>query len=162
MQIELIERESFVVCGCTTVTTLGDNDADLSALYGDFFRGGWDTSLAAVRPANEHGYYGVEWYTDGSHKSYGYLLGVHAVRGRSVPFGATVMDIPEATWAVARFPKGSDIIKAWTDFYADGIPAAGLGVDEGCNRFFERYPDRVDGDFELWVPVIPSSSSSDC
>lgn len=162
MQIELVEREPFTVCGSTTVTTLENNDADLSVLYDDFFRDGWDTSLAVVRPADEYGYYGVEWHTDESHKSYGYLLGVRAARGCSVPVGATTMDIPKATWAVARFPKGSDIIKAWTDFYVDCIPAAGLEIDEGCNRFFERYPDKVDGDFELWVPVMPSSSSIDC
>lgn len=97
MRIELVEREPFVVCGCTTVTTLENNDADLSALYDDFFRDGWDESLAVVRPADDCGYYGVEWYADERHKSYGYLLGVRAIRGCSVPVSATMMDIPKAT-----------------------------------------------------------------
>jgi HD-GYP domain-containing protein (c-di-GMP phosphodiesterase class II) len=50
--------------------------------------------------------------------------------------------------------KGYDIIKAWNEFFYDEIPKAGYKVNEEYNLYFEFYPQSVNGEFELWVPVV--------
>ncbi len=37
MEISIIEKETFLVCGFSVETTLTHNDKDISALYDDFF-----------------------------------------------------------------------------------------------------------------------------
>jgi predicted transcriptional regulator YdeE len=38
MEINLVGKETFFICGYSVETTLEQNDKDISALYDDFFR----------------------------------------------------------------------------------------------------------------------------
>ena len=151
MKVNLTEMETFYVCGFLTETTLEENHNDVKALYDDFFLAGKEELLKNLKD-RKRGYYGLTWYTQG--RQYCYLLGIRVEEGNNAPEGAVLKKIPKTTYAVARFPKGADIIRAWTEFFYDEIPKAGLQVDEQHNIYYEYYPESVYGDFELWVPVV--------
>jgi predicted transcriptional regulator YdeE len=55
---------------------------------------------------------------------------------------------------VARFTKGENIIKAWTEFYYNEVPKTRYIVNEEQNLYFEYYPTNVNGEYELWIPVV--------
>lgn len=152
MKIDLVEKETFYICGYLVETTLDQNDKDVSALYDDFFRSGKETILMHLEDSKK-GYYGLSWYTH-SHERYCYLLGLEVGRENTAPGNAVLKEVPRTTYAVACFPQGEDIIKAWNEFFYDEIPKAGIKVDEEHNFYFEYYPDSIYGKFELWVPVV--------
>lgn len=152
MEINFVEKETFFVCGYSVETTLEQNDKDISALYEDFFRSGKETALMKLK-GSKKGYYGLSWYTQGNEK-YCYLLGIEASKENTVPENAVLKEVPKTTYAMVRFPKGEDILKAWNDFFYYAIPGAGFKVNEAHNRYYEYYPGSVHGEFELWVPVV--------
>jgi predicted transcriptional regulator YdeE len=152
MDILLVEREPFFVCGFAVETTAANNDKDLSALYEDFFRQHKDAVLENLN-GSKKGFYGLSWYTEG-HTRYCHLLGIEVGRDNAVPENAVFKDVPKTTYAVARFAQGDDIIKAWSKFFYNDIPKANLVVNEAPNLYFEYYPDSVHGAYELWVPVV--------
>lgn len=152
MNINVTERDTFFICGCFVETTPQQNDSDISALYDDFFSNKKEDILTALH-GNQKGYYGLSWYTR-AHEQYCYLLGMKIGPDNIIPQNYTLKEIVKTTYAVASFPKGEDIIKAWTDFFYTEIPKAGLKVNEDYNLYFEYYPDHVQGEFELWVPVV--------
>jgi len=43
---------------------------------------------------------------------------------------------------------------AWNEFFYTDIPNSGDTPNEHQNLYFEFYPESVDGDYELWVPVV--------
>lgn len=152
MEINLVERETFFICGYSVETTLEKNDKDVSALYNDFFRNGKNDILMNLN-GSKKGYYGLSWYTQ-HHERYCYLLGMEVGPDNAAPEKAVLKKIPKTTYAMARFPQREDIIKAWTVFFYHTIPKAGFKVNEEHNLYFEYYPDNVNGEFELWVPVV--------
>ncbi len=151
MNVHLVRREAFAVCGYAVETNLENNDADLQKLFGDFFETGKDEVLLKLKGA-EPGFFGVEWYTQG-HKSFFYLLGVAVDKGVRAPEGAVLKVIPAAEYAVTSVRAGRNLVDAWTAFFYTAIPEEGLKPDEAHGYYFEFYPGAADGDCELWVPV---------
>ena len=152
MDVSFVEKETFYVYGYSVETTLEQNDQDVSALYDDFFHSGKETAFMELKGC-EKGYYGLSWYTQG-HERYRYLLGIAAGKDNAAPEKAVMKEVPKTSYAVARFPQGEDILKAWSEFFYNGIPAAGFKVNEMHNCYFEYYPGSAYGAFELWVPVV--------
>jgi predicted transcriptional regulator YdeE len=152
MKINSVEKETFFVCGYSVETTLTQNDKDVSALYDDFFRTGKEAMLMKLK-GSKKGYYGLNWYTQG-HERYCYLLGVEVGPENTAPENAVLKKVPKTTYAVAHFPQGEDIIKAWNEFFYNEIPKVGFKVNEEHNLYFEYYSGSVYGDFELWIPVL--------
>ncbi len=146
-------RPEFCVCGCAAKTTLSGNDADIAALYHDFFRAGRDQELKKL-PGCQSGYYGLEWYTDG-HKSFFYLLGKAVDASAPVPPGMMMKCVPAAQYAVVSLPAKSNLTDAWTQFFYTVIPESGYAPDEAHGCYFEYYPQDIHGACELWTPVIP-------
>ncbi|MGE5558191.1 MAG: hypothetical protein ACM3WV_06200 [Bacillota bacterium] len=64
MEINLVEKDTFFVCGYSVKTTLAQNNKDISALYGDFFNNGKEAILMNLKDSKK-GYYGLSWYTQG-------------------------------------------------------------------------------------------------
>ena len=152
MEIRLVEKDAFCVCGYAVETTLAQNDRDVAALYRDFFENGREAALLSLK-GSAKGYYGVSWYTQG-HERYFYLLGIEVGPENAAPANAVMKSLPKTTYAVAGFSKGEDIIKAWNDFFYEEIPLSGLSVNAQPNVYFEYYPGAVDSAYELWVPVM--------
>jgi len=86
--------------------------------------------------------------------TYCYLLGLEVGQENTTPEHAILKRVPKTTCAMARFQQGEDIMKSWTDFFYYEIPKAGFKVNEEYNLYFEYYPKSVQGEFELWVPVV--------
>lgn len=152
MEINLAEKETFFICGYSVETTLAQNDKDVSALYDDFFRNSKEAILLNLN-GSKKGYYGLSWYTQG-HERYCYLLGIEVGQENAVPEYAVLKKVPKTTYAMACFPKGEDILKAWNEFFYNEIPQAGFKVNEEHNLYFEYYPSSVNGEYELWAPVV--------
>jgi Uncharacterized protein conserved in bacteria len=152
-----MERETFYVCGYSVETTLIQNDKDVSALYDDFFCNGKEEVLLKLNEGKK-GYYGLSWYTQG-HEKYCYLLGMEVGRVITVPEKAVLKRVPKALYARACFSQGEDIIEAWNEFFYTEIPKAGFQVQKEYNLFFEYYPENVQREFELWVPVVNASNT---
>ncbi len=68
MTVQTVLRDPFYICGFAAETTLENNDADIAALYHDFFTTGKEQLLLSL-PGCRSGYYGLEWYSEG-HKSF--------------------------------------------------------------------------------------------
>lgn len=156
MYIEVKERDTFFICGYSVETTLENNDKDVSALYRDFFSKEKETILRKLK-GSKKGYYGLSWYTKG-HEKYRYLLGIEVGEENSTPENAMIKKVSKTTYAVARFPKEEDILKSWSEFFYNEIPKAGFKVNEEHNLYFEYYPVCVDGEYELWVPVVKADA----
>ncbi len=156
MKINLVEEETFFICGYSVETTLAQNDKDISALYDDFFQGGKEAILTNLE-GSKKGFYGLSWYTQG-HERYCYLLGIEVGQENAAPENAVLKKVPGTTYAMAHFPQGEDIIKAWTEFFYNAIPRVGYKVNDEHNLYFEIYPVSVHGEFELWVPVVKADA----
>ena len=152
--MELLERPGLTVCGWSVNTNAEGNDADIAALFDDFFATGKDALLRGL-PGSRPGYFGLTWYTDG-HERYSYLLGVEVGADAEPPAGASLKTLPATRWAAARYPAEKNILEAWTEFFFTDIPEAGYGPNEPYNLYFEYYPGDVHADYQLWVPVVPA------
>ena len=152
MDIHIIEKDSFFVCGYLVETTSAQNDKDVSALYDNFFSTGKETILLNLKDSKK-GYYGLSWYTQG-HERYCYLLSIEVGQENIAPENAIIKKVTKTEYAMAHFQQGEDIIQAWTDFFYDEIPRNGFKVNEEHNLYFEYYPGSVYGEYELWVPVV--------
>lgn len=150
--MNLIERDTLHICGYAVETDAENNADDLSRLYADFFDNGREAVLRGM-PGSREGFYGLMWYTQG-HARYGYLLGIEVDGGCTPPDGALLKTIPAATCAVAHYPRGKDAIAAWTEFFFTDIPGAGYAPNEAINLYFEYFPGAVDGEYQLWAPVV--------
>ena len=150
--MELIERETFRICGYAVETTAVQNDADISALFKDFFGTGKEAVLLRLN-GGKKGYYGLSWYTQ-NHERYCYLLGMEAGKENEPPEAALIKTLETTLYAVARYTYVKDIMEAWNEFFYTDIPNAGYAPNAPYNFYFEYYPESVHGDYELWVPVV--------
>jgi predicted transcriptional regulator YdeE len=153
MQMRFMQRDGFQICGYSVETSLDESGTDVAALYNDYFN--TEKSLLIDNVAKNKGaeLYGLMWYPEG-HKRYRYLVGKETANLSEIPIGTELKKIPSALYAVAPLAKDNDGIKAWTDFFFEAIPQAGYVPDYEHGFFFEYYPDGVDGDYELWTPVV--------
>jgi len=154
--MDLVRRHTFTVCGWAVDTDAEHNDRDLKALYDDFFGSGKDAILRGL--AAKPGLIGLTWYTTPDHTRYTYLLGGEVNAVSPIPDGALTRTLPTSRYAVASYEVAKDIIAAWTEFFFTDIPLAGWVPNLDINLFFEYYPDGVDGDYQLWVPVVPADT----
>jgi Uncharacterized protein conserved in bacteria len=155
MEIRVLEREQFTVCGWAVETDAEQNDADISRLYRDFFETGKERVLGSL-PGCGNGFYGLSWYTVG-HERYCYMLGKKTERMAEIPPDAQLITIPGALFAVAFVQDSKEIKQAWTEFFYNGIPKLGCCPNEAHGYYFEYYPGSVYGQCELWVPVVRST-----
>ena len=153
--MKLVERETFYICGYAVETTAAQNDKDVSELYRDFFHKDKEAALLRL-PGGKKGYFGLLWYTQG-HERYCYLLGIEVNKESEPPENALLKTIAKTVYAVACYPHDKDTIEAWYEFFYTDIPNSGYAPNERQNLYFEYYPERVHGDYELWVPVVKSS-----
>lgn len=150
--MQITERDALHICGYAVETTAAQSAEDLSRLFEDFFSGGRESVLRKM-PGSQTGFYGLMWYTQG-HEKYCYLLGVAVGEGCEAPEGAMLRTVPETTYAVAEYPRGKDAVEAWTEFFFTDIPREGYAPNAQLNLYFEFFPERVTGDYALWVPVV--------
>jgi predicted transcriptional regulator YdeE len=152
-QIHFTERDEFKICGYSVETTLADSEKDVNDLTDRFFSDGKSDAVDQISTKDKTGHYGLMWYTQG-HERYRYLIGKETDSSCILPPGLELKTITKAEYAVASFPRGYDNTKAWTDFFFRDIPEAGYSPDFAHGFFFEFYPDGLDGEFELWTPII--------
>lgn len=74
-----------------------------------------------------------------------------------LPVGSILKTIPKTTYAVSYYPHEKDAIEAWGEFFFTDIPNNGYSPNEQLNLYFEFFPESVEGDYELWVPVVKSN-----
>lgn len=153
MQIRFIAKPDFQICGYSVETSLDESGQDVAALYSGYFSSDKVSLIDNVAKNKAAEYYGLMWYLEG-HERYRYLLGKEAVNPSIIPAKAELKEIPAALYAVASFEKDHDAVKAWTDFFFESIPQAGYAPDYKHGFFFEYYPCGVDGNYELWTPVV--------
>ena len=153
--MKFIERDTFHICGYVIETDASQNADDLSKLYKDFFDNDKESVLLNLH-GSKKGFYGLMWYTQG-HEKYCYLLGLE-VGGECKPPDHTILKtITKTTYAVACYPHDKDAVEAWSEFFFTDIPNEGYAPNEQLNLYFEYFPESVDGDYELWVPVVKSN-----
>jgi len=87
-------------------------------------------------------------------EKYCYLLGIEVARENTPPENAILKTAAKTTYAVACYPRDKGGVEAWTEFFYTDIPKEGYSVNEPLNLYFEYYPENVDSDYELWVPVV--------
>ena len=152
--MKFIERDTLHICGYVVETDAAHNADDLSRLYKDFFDNDKESVLLSLH-GSKKGFYGLMWYTQG-HEKYCYLLGLEVDGECKPPDSAILKTITKTTYAVACYPHDKDAIEAWSEFFFTDIPNEGYVPNEQLNLYFEYFPESVDGDYELWVPVVKS------
>jgi len=153
MQIRFVDKADFQISGYSVETSLDESSKDVAALYDGYFNTEKATLIDNVAKNRAAEYYGLMWYLEG-HERYRYLLGKETVTPSAIPVEAELKEIPAALYAVASLDKDFDGVKAWTDFFFETIPQAGYAPDYEHGFFFEYYPDGVNGNYELWTPVV--------
>lgn len=157
MQIQFVEKADFQICGYSIETSLEESGQDVAALYRDYFRSGMALAIDNVAKNKTAAFYGLMWYLK-DHKRYRYLLGKETSLLSEIPDNAALIEIPAALYAAAAFEKGHDAVNAWTDFFFKAIPQAGYAPDDTHGFFFEYYPAGVNGNYELWTPVVKDNA----
>ena len=157
--MKIIERDIFSICGYAVETSAEQNEDALTKLYDDFFGSDKESILRQLIGCKK-GYYGFMWYTQG-HEKYCYLLGIEVAEDNKPPENAILKTTVKTTYAVACYPYDKDAIEAWGEFFYTDIPNEGYVVNEELNFYFEYHPDSIDGDYELWVPVLKSNNLSE-
>jgi len=147
MQVKLVEKNEFIIGGFSVETTLENSSRDTGILYNEFYNGKMDLLCSFTKNTKE--YYGVLWYTK-FHESYKYLLG-QKINEKTEGFEIKI--IPKGMYAYSKFPKDYDGIKAWTEFYAEGIPKTGYKPKEINDIAYEYYPNGLNEEYELWSLV---------
>lgn len=149
MDISLLERDTFTVCGYCAETSLETCGTDLGQLWRNF-----ETKKQALYEAfgAREDFYGLMWKTTGGR--YCYLIGIEAADTGKLPFGAVSKSIPPSKYAVASVPSSQSAVDAWTKFYYEALPGAGYIPNAGHGFDFEHYPYGGQADYELWTPVI--------
>jgi len=153
MQIRFINKADFQISGYSVETSLDESKKDVAALYDDYFNTEKAALIDNAAKNKAAGYYGLMWYSEG-HERYRYLLGKETANLPAIPAEAETKELPTALYAVASFEKEYDNDKAWTAFFFEAIPQAGYAPDYEYGFFFEYYPDGVNGNYELWTPVV--------
>lgn len=153
MQVRFVDKTNFLICGYSVETSLEESKHDVAALYIDYFSSGKAAVINNAAEGEAAEYYGLMWYVEG-HERYRYLLGKETINLSLIPSDAERKEIPAALYAVSSFEKDYDSVKAWTDFFFEAIPQAGFTPDYEHGFFFEYYPDGVNGNYELWTPVV--------
>jgi len=152
MQIPLLKKSDFQICGCYVETSLTEHNKDVSALYERYFNSDTAERISAVTDDCGTEYYSVTWYTQ-LHERYRYLFGKKVNNPTLLPTEFELKSVPAARYVVASFPQGQDVYQAWTDFLNTMLPNAGYTPDIDGN-FIEYFPDGIHGRYEIWAPLV--------
>ena len=152
MQIPLVKKSDFQICGCYVETSLTEHNKDVSALYEMYFNSGISERISLVTDDYGTEFYSVTWYTQ-LHERYRYLFGKKANSPVNFPTEYELKSIPAADYAIASFPQGQDVYQAWVDFLNSILPNAGYTPDIDGN-FIEYFPEGIYGRYEIWAPVV--------
>lgn len=152
MQIPLLEKSNFQICGCYVETSLSEHNKDVSTLYERYFNGDIAERISAITKDSGTEYYSVTWYTQ-LHVRYRYLFGKLANAPIILPTEFELKNIPAARYAIASFPQGQDVYQAWTDFLNTILPNAGYTPNIDGN-FIEYFPEGIYGRYDIWAPVV--------
>jgi DNA gyrase inhibitor GyrI len=150
MEVRLVEIKEEIIVGGFSIESTGETFVkDLESLYNDFTHSGKMKSLNNVTK-NDHEYYAVTWYDHEMKGEFAWLLG-QKINGKTD--NLETKTITKGEYAVTKFPPKHDAIKAWTDFYAEGIPKMGYKPIQENNIAFVLYPNGLDGENEYWALV---------
>ncbi len=148
MNIRLQNRGAFNISGYWTETNLENCGKDIGILWKNF----------EIKKKNlytlfgvKSDFYGLMWKTQNG--QYCYLLGVDTELVNKSLEGALCKQIPPEKYAVVSVPSTKSAVDAWTEFYDQVLPNAGLVPIAGHVFDFEYYPEGGDGNYELWTPV---------
>ncbi|MDP4179573.1 MAG: effector binding domain-containing protein [Bacillota bacterium] len=150
MEMRLIERTEFAVCGDVVETSLETCESDLNKLWINFKKSRFYEEIQNT-PNYNKGLFGLMWYTQ-DHR-YCYLLGVEYNASSITQNSLCIKTIPAARFAVVSVPENMTIVEAWTSFFEKVLPDAGLVPDTEHGLYFEYYPNTESNSCELWTPV---------
>ena len=150
INIRIIERKEFTVCGYVVETSLETCGKDLSELW-DRLRSQKLSDVFKSLGRCMGGLYGLMWYTE-NHR-YCYLLGKESENKEVELDLVCVKKIPEACYAVMTMPDNMPIVEAWTVFFERILPEAGYMPDSDHGLYFEYYPNEDNEICELWTPI---------
>jgi predicted transcriptional regulator YdeE len=153
MDVKIIKIEADIMIAGFSIESTGENyNKDTELLYNDFIQGEKIKSLNNISK-NDHEYYAVTWY--GDELTDGEFLWLLGQKVNEKPDGFDTKIIRKGEYAVSKFPPKYhyDEIKAWTDFYGEGIPEIGYKAIEENNMAFVYYPNGLNGNNELWALV---------
>ncbi len=123
MNINIVERDTFFICGYLVETTSEQNEKDITALYNNFFGSGKEANLRKLKGC-KNGYYGLSWYTKG-HERYCYLLGMEVNGENITPESSSLKKIVKTTYAKIAFRK------------------IRISLKHGLNSFMTKFPKQV-------------------
>ena len=152
MQIHLLKKSDFQICGCYVETSLSEHNKDVSALYERYFNNGIAEQISSATDDYGTEYYSVTWYTQ-LHERYRYLFGKKVNTPTILSTEFDLKSVPATSYAIASFPQGQDVYQAWTDFLNTMLPNAGYTPDIDGN-FIEYFPDGIHGRYEIWAPLV--------
>lgn len=151
MDLRVIEREEFIICGYVVETSLETCCKDLGELW-DRFKSQKQSEILKSSEGSRKGLYGVMWYTQ--NHQYCYLLG-KKIKNKEAKIDSTcIKRIPGACYAVAIVPDNMTIVEAWTVLFERILPDAGYMPDLDHGLYFEYYPNEDNNEIcELWTPI---------
>lgn len=144
MKIRFENRDKFKIYGYMAETNSDNNDHDLALLWTKY-----EMKLKQIPDSNSC-LYGAMWYTDETHKQYCYLLGIETNKFQD---DMLCLEIPTGYFAIATVPQEMTGVEAWTEFFAQELPAKRLVPDENHGIYFEFFDKN--GCYELWAPIKP-------
>ena len=148
MEVKVVERNEETIIGGFSVELTNESETeDAEILYSDLYKSKMERLRNFAKSTKE--YYGILWYTK-LHEDHKYLVGQELAE-ESKEYENKI--IPKGIYACSKFPKNYDRIKAWTDFYSEGIPEIGYKPVEQNDIAFEYYPNGREEEYELWSLV---------
>lgn len=150
VELRLCKRDSFLICGHDTETSLQTCGTDLERLWRSFEH---EKQELYNRFGAREDFYGLMWKAGASKDNYSYLIGIE-IDQTTHPLGKSVVkQIHAAEYAVASVPSSLSAFDAWTVFYNTALPGAGYIPADRHLYDFEYYPHGAGKDYELWTPV---------
>jgi len=148
MEVKIVERnEEMIVGGFSVELTNESETEDAEILWSDLYKDKMKRLSNFAKNTKE--YYGLLWYIK-LHEDHKYLAGQEIIE-ETKEFETKI--IPKGIYACSNFPQKYDRIKAWTDFYNEGIPRMGYKPIEQNDIAFEYYPNGREEEYELWSLV---------
>lgn len=147
LDFQLIQRDSFSICGYCKETCLKTCGPDLAKLWEEYAR---KKELLYSRLGRRDDFYGLMWKTGG--ERYCYLIGIEVPADSNLPEGTIRKVIPPARYAVASVPHACSAVEAWTEYYNQALSGAGYEPNTRHGFDFEYYRNGSPS-YELWTPV---------
>lgn len=154
MEINIKILDEFKIVGYGVKTNLENNEKDISNLFNDFFKNKKENNLKNIFNC-KGGLYTLLYYTNNK-KEYYYILGkkLEKIPQSSLFKDIIIKNIPKTKYAVTKINQELDIIKGLTEDFYNEIPKLGYIPNDELGFYFEYYAKGINGDCELYVPII--------